>query len=131
VPAGGGRRQSSRRTDSRPAQRATRGSNVAVFTPNLRTGYVHEYSFSLQWEPARNTIAEAAFVGQRGVKLFMQVNVNQCPPGVCAYRARNAPCSSIFLGIAEQRYWPEQRFDGILSGGEVHNQGKHCSRAGG
>jgi hypothetical protein len=54
-----------------------RSQNLALFSPNLRTGYVHEYSFSLQREIARNTVIDAAYVGKRAVKLFMQVNVNQ------------------------------------------------------
>jgi hypothetical protein len=57
-----------------PADRAT---NIAVFDPRLRTGYVQQYSFSIQREVARGTAVEAAFVGNRGVKLFMQVNPNQ------------------------------------------------------
>src|SRR4030095_2480745 len=56
---------------------ATRGQNIALFSPNLRTGYVHGYSISVQREVARDTLAEAAYVGKRAVKLFMQVNVNQ------------------------------------------------------
>ena len=54
-----------------------RSQNLAIFNPNLRTGYVHEYSFSVQRELARNTVIDAAYVGKRAVKLFMQVNVNQ------------------------------------------------------
>jgi hypothetical protein len=54
-----------------------RGQDVALFSPNLRTGYVHTYSLSLQREIARNTVIDAAYVGKRAVKLFMQVNVNQ------------------------------------------------------
>lgn len=55
----------------------TRSFNVTVFDPNLKTGYVQSFSLSLQREIARNTIVEAAFVGNRGVKLFMQRDLNQ------------------------------------------------------
>lgn len=54
-----------------------RSQNMALFSPNLRTGYIHSYSFSIQREVARNTVIDAAYVGKRGVKLFMNVNVNQ------------------------------------------------------
>ena len=54
-----------------------RSQILALFSPNLRTGYVHTYSFSVQREVARNTVIDAAYVGKRAVKLFMQVNVNQ------------------------------------------------------
>jgi hypothetical protein len=56
---------------------ADRAGNIAVFDPRLRTGYVQQYSLSIQREVARGTAVEAAFVGSRGVKLFMQVNPNQ------------------------------------------------------
>jgi Carboxypeptidase regulatory-like domain/TonB dependent receptor len=54
-----------------------RSQILSLFRPNLRTGYVHTYSFSVQREVARNTVIDAAYVGKRAVKLFMQVNVNQ------------------------------------------------------
>src|SRR5215469_17500969 len=58
-------------------QAPDRSQILALFSPNLRTGYVHTYSFSVQREVARNTVIDAAYVGKRAVKLFMQVNVNQ------------------------------------------------------
>ncbi len=58
-------------------QALDRSQILALFSPNLRTGYVHTYSFSVQREIARNIVIDAAYVGKRAVKLFMQVNVNQ------------------------------------------------------
>ena len=58
-------------------QPSTRQTNLAVFTPHLRTGYLQSYSLTLQRELFRHTVIEAGFVGNRGVKLFMQVNPNQ------------------------------------------------------
>ncbi len=55
----------------------TRSTSIGLFDPNLRTAYVHNYSLSLQREIFRNTVVEAAYVGNRGVKLFMQVDYNQ------------------------------------------------------
>ena len=54
-----------------------RSQNLTLFSPNLRAGYVHTYSFSVQREVARNTVIDAAYVGKRAVKLIMQVNFNQ------------------------------------------------------
>src|SRR5262249_28538668 len=52
------------RTDTPVARPApVRQSTVALFDPNLRTGYLHAYSLSLQREIARNTVAEAAYLG--------------------------------------------------------------------
>jgi hypothetical protein len=58
-------------------QPLNRGQNMALFSPNLRTGYVHSYNISVQRELARNTVVDAAYVGKRALKLLMQVNVNQ------------------------------------------------------
>lgn len=54
-----------------------RQTSVTVMNPNLRTGYVLHTSFSVQREILRNTVVEAGYVGTRGVKLFMQNNLNQ------------------------------------------------------
>jgi hypothetical protein len=57
---------------------ATRSSaTVALFAPNLRTGYAQQYSFTLQRELFRSTVIEAGYVGMRGVKLFMELDLNQ------------------------------------------------------
>jgi hypothetical protein len=61
--------------DLRPP--VTRGPNIAVINPRLRTGYVQQYSLTVQRELFRNTVIEAGLVGNRGVKLFMYVNPNQ------------------------------------------------------
>ncbi|HWB84327.1 MAG TPA: TonB-dependent receptor [Bryobacteraceae bacterium] len=72
-----GLRPISRPEAPNPQLPLNRGQNLALFSPNLRAGYVHTYSFSVQREIARNTVIDAAYVGKRAVKLFMQVNVNQ------------------------------------------------------
>jgi hypothetical protein len=50
---------------------------AAVFHPGLRTGYVQQYSVSIQRELVRGIIAEAAWVGNRGIKLVHQTMPNQ------------------------------------------------------
>lgn len=55
----------------------TRSNSIVVFNPNLRAGYVQQYGLSLQREVARNTVFEAGYVGERGVKLFMNSDLNQ------------------------------------------------------
>ncbi|HET8549282.1 MAG TPA: carboxypeptidase-like regulatory domain-containing protein [Bryobacteraceae bacterium] len=55
----------------------TRNITVATFRPDLRTGYVEAWSFGVQRELLRNTVLEAAYVGNRGVKLFMDRDINQ------------------------------------------------------
>ncbi|MGH9719536.1 MAG: TonB-dependent receptor, partial [Bryobacteraceae bacterium] len=56
---------------------ATRAQNITIMHPNLRTGYVHQYSLNVQKEMLRNTVFDIGYVGARGVKLFMDLNVNQ------------------------------------------------------
>jgi hypothetical protein len=52
-------------------------SSIVVFNPNLRTGYVHQYSLDIQRELFRNTILDIGYLGARGVKLFMNRDWNQ------------------------------------------------------
>lgn len=56
---------------------ANRQTSIVVFGPNLRTGYVQHYNFSVQREIMRNTILDVAYVRTRGIKLFNWVDVNQ------------------------------------------------------
>jgi hypothetical protein len=54
-----------------------RKTQLFLFSPNLRTGYVQHYSLTLQREIFRNTVIEAGYVGTHGIKLFMDLNLNQ------------------------------------------------------
>jgi hypothetical protein len=54
-----------------------RQNSIVVFNPNLRTGYVESYSLTVQRELFRSTVLEVGYVGNRGVKLFQDVNLNQ------------------------------------------------------
>jgi hypothetical protein len=54
-----------------------RGTTVVVFSPNLRTPYVHQFNVGVQRELFRNTILEVTYVGNRGKKLFADLNYNQ------------------------------------------------------
>ncbi|MBI5283105.1 MAG: TonB-dependent receptor [Candidatus Solibacter usitatus] len=55
----------------------TRSTSIVVFNPNLRTPYVHQFNLNFQREIARNTVVEVGYVGSRGVKLFMNTDLNQ------------------------------------------------------
>lgn len=82
----------------------TRQQPGAVMMPNLRTGYVANFNFSVQHEIFRNTVVEAGYVGTRGIKLFYQDNVNQFKiygsgflsafQELQAYRANGTPVSA-------------------------------------
>jgi hypothetical protein len=52
---------------------------TALFTidPNYRTPYVQQWTFSVEREIFRDTVAELRYVGNRGVKLTRGIDVNQ------------------------------------------------------
>jgi hypothetical protein len=55
----------------------TRTTSIIVFNPSIRAGYVHQYNLNIQRELFRNTVIEVGYVGTRGVKLFMNRDLNQ------------------------------------------------------
>lgn len=48
-----------------------------TFDPDLKTGTVHSFSFGYQREIDRNTVVEFRYVGNRGVDLQRQFNINE------------------------------------------------------
>jgi hypothetical protein len=54
-----------------------RNTTIVVFNPSLRSGYMHQFSLTVQRELLRGTIMEAGFVGNHGVKLFTDRDINQ------------------------------------------------------
>lgn len=90
---------------------ATRSTNIRIINPNLRTGYVQNYSLSIQHEIIRNTLVDVSYVGNRGLKLYMHRDVNQ--PRVtadflndfrqlAAFSANNSivvPASNVFVRL--------------------------------
>lgn len=82
---------------------SNRSTSVVVFNPKIKTGYVQQWGLSVQRELLRNTVLEVGYVGERGVKLFMNSDLNQ--PRIYgdflnsfkelqAYNATGAPLSS-------------------------------------
>ncbi len=57
---------------------ATRGfGSTNIIDPNLRTPYVLQMNFTIQRELARNTVLEAGYVSNRGIKLLLDHDLNQ------------------------------------------------------
>jgi hypothetical protein len=54
-----------------------RATTIQAFNPNLRTGYVAQWNFTVQREIARNTTLQAAYVATHGVKLYFGQDLNQ------------------------------------------------------
>jgi hypothetical protein len=56
---------------------SNRTTTIELMNPNLRTGYVHSFSLTVQRELLPNTILEVGYVGNLGTKLFMLQDMNQ------------------------------------------------------
>lgn len=56
---------------------ANKSTSLTLATPNLRNGYVMSYALNVQRELFHNTVLQVGYVGNRGVKLFMDQDVNQ------------------------------------------------------
>ena len=48
-----------------------------VFSPDMKTGYVNSWTFSIQRELTSNMVVEVRYVGNRGNDLWRQVNLNE------------------------------------------------------
>jgi hypothetical protein len=55
----------------------TQSNSTNSFDPDLKTGTVHSFSFGYQRELDRNTVVEVRYVGNRGVDLQRQYNLNE------------------------------------------------------
>lgn len=55
----------------------TTSNSTNSFDPNLKTGVVHSFSFGYQREIDKNTVVEMRYVGNRGVDLQRQYNINE------------------------------------------------------
>ncbi|MGD9628377.1 MAG: carboxypeptidase regulatory-like domain-containing protein [Pyrinomonadaceae bacterium] len=55
----------------------TSADSTNVFDPNIKTGSVHSFSFGLQRELDKNTVVEFRYVGNRGIDLQRQYNINE------------------------------------------------------
>lgn len=55
----------------------TTANSTNSFDPNLKTGKVHSFSFGYQRELDSNTVVEFRYVGNRGVDLQRQYNINE------------------------------------------------------
>ncbi|HWQ32261.1 MAG TPA: carboxypeptidase-like regulatory domain-containing protein [Blastocatellia bacterium] len=56
---------------------STIGNSANGFLPNLDTGYVQSWTFGWQRELDKDTVIEARYVGNRGIKLWRQYNLNE------------------------------------------------------
>ena len=52
-------------------------SSITVFDPNLRTGYVEMWGLNVQREVAKGTVLTVGYVGNRGLKLFFNQDLDQ------------------------------------------------------
>ena len=55
----------------------TTANSTNAFAPDLKTGSVHSFSFGYQREIDKDTVVEIRYVGNRGVDLQRQYNINE------------------------------------------------------
>ncbi|NJM52364.1 MAG: TonB-dependent receptor, partial [Blastocatellia bacterium] len=55
----------------------TTNDSTNAFDPNLKTGVVHSWNLSYQRELTKDTVLEVRYVGNRGVDLWRQYNINE------------------------------------------------------
>ncbi len=56
---------------------ASRSTSVYLLNPNLKTGYVQSYNLTIQRQITKHDTLQAGFVGNDGIKLFLNRNINQ------------------------------------------------------
>jgi len=56
---------------------ATRSTSIAVFNPNLRTGYVEQWNLQIQRRLARDTVLTVGYVANRALKMFFDQDLSQ------------------------------------------------------
>jgi len=53
------------------------GNGVNDFDPRLKMGYAQSWTFSLQRELTKSTVLDVRYVGNRGTRLWRQINLNE------------------------------------------------------
>lgn len=51
--------------------------DIRAFDEDIKTPYVHDFNFGVQWEVFKNTALEVRYVGNRGKKLYRGFDVNE------------------------------------------------------
>jgi len=71
---------------------------------NLRTPYSQNFNFNLQYAITSNTVAQIAYVGSTGTRLFRLRDINQASPGPIATRQSRRPFNNQFPQFASINY---------------------------
>jgi hypothetical protein len=51
--------------------------DIRAFDEDIKTPYIHDFNFGVQWEILKNTALEVRYVGNRGRKLYRGYDVNE------------------------------------------------------
>lgn len=62
---------------SPPSQLLGVAPNVVVFDPNMKVATIHQWNFTIQHELPMGFVLQAGYVGNRGERLYSQVDQNQ------------------------------------------------------
>ncbi len=81
---------------------------------NLRTPYVYQYNFGVQYELAKDMMLESGYVGSRGVKLLNVYSFSQGPTGTAPYTTANGFSNQKILnGFQQARTDANSHYDAL------------------
>lgn len=92
------------------------------FDRNIRTPYLHQYNASVQYEVAKDWLAEVAYVGTRGLNLFRQVAINQAPLASEQKPITNAVTGQVITTTTPANAALRAPFQGVGINGFFQNQ---------
>jgi hypothetical protein len=83
------------------------GQGVSFFNPNLKTPYMQRWQISVQREVARHTVAEVAYVGNRGTRIRTSRNLNAVPREYYSTKiARDQPQIDLMSAAVRNPFYP-------------------------
>lgn len=100
-------------------------TGAASIDTNFRTAYAIQYNLNFQREIFKNTLAEIAYVGRRGLNLSRQVNINQIvaanspqaqfsPVGTRPFAGLNTPVAARFANdIVQQQSTAQSTYNSL------------------
>src|ERR1051325_1176881 len=109
-----------------PSQFPTLVPGVALsgtlFDRNIRTPYLQQYNFNVQYEVFKDYLFEAAYVGTHGVSLFRQIAINQAPLVAAGSSITNPVTGAVITTNTPANAALRAPFQGVSVNGFFQNQ---------
>jgi len=98
------------------------GSPWAFLDRDNRNSYFQQFNASLQYEIARDMVAQIAYVGSRGLRLYRQVNINQAPIASINHPIVNSVTGEVITSNSNDNAALRAPFQGIDPGNFFLNE---------